>query len=107
VRLRLLEKQFRAQVGEAADTPVMTLAIRRAAELQLLTETMRAAMIRGEAVDVSNLLRLEGVAARALAALRLPAPRREEPSLAEYLEQHYGEPGDARKPPASDDGEAP
>jgi hypothetical protein len=92
VRLRMLEKQFRAQIGEAADTPVGTLAIRRACELVMLAESQRAAMIRGEAVDLSHLLRLEGVAARAIAALGLPLTRHEssEPSLAEYLSQMSG-----------------
>jgi hypothetical protein len=45
-------------------------AIRRAAELAQITESLRAKMIRGEAVDVSAVLRYEGVAARALAHMR-------------------------------------
>jgi hypothetical protein len=92
VRLRALEKQFRTHVGEVANTPVATLAIRRAAELVLLAEIGRAKLIRGEAVDLSHLLRLEGVAARAFAALALPLTRHEssEPSLAEYLSQLSG-----------------
>jgi hypothetical protein len=82
----MLEKQFRACLGEAADNPVTLLAVRRAAELVLLTETMRAARIRGEAVDVSHLLRMEGVVARALAALGLSSALREPEPMT--LEQH-------------------
>jgi hypothetical protein len=69
VRLRMLEKQFRAQLGAAADNPVTMLAIRRACEVVLLAETQRAKAIRGEAVDLMALIRLEGAASRAVRLL--------------------------------------
>ena len=86
-RLRMLEKLFRAQLGEVANTPVAVLAIRRACELVMLAEDGRAKLIRGEDVDLSHLLRLEGVAARAISALGMPLTRRDtsQPSLADYL----------------------
>jgi hypothetical protein len=70
VRVRMLQKQFRAEIGEEADNAGVALAIRNAAELTMLAEMQRAAMIRGEHVDLSNLLRLEGVSKRAVAFMR-------------------------------------
>jgi len=58
----MLEKQLRAQIGQAADSRFWALVIRWASELVMLAEAQRAAMIQGEPVDLSNLLRLEGVA---------------------------------------------
>ena len=65
-----MQKQFRAEIGEEANSTAVALAIRDAAELVMLAEMQRAAMIRGENVDLSNLLRLEGVARRAIAFMR-------------------------------------
>jgi hypothetical protein len=86
-RLRMLERQFKAHLGEVANSPVAVLAVRRCAEIVMLAEVQRAKLIRGEDVDLSHLLRLEGVAARALAALGVPLTRRDtsQPSLADYL----------------------
>jgi hypothetical protein len=53
-----------------ADVAGVKLAIRDASELLTLAEMMRGAMLRGEHVDLSNLLRLEGVAKRAIAFMR-------------------------------------
>jgi hypothetical protein len=87
VRIRQLEKLFRTHLGDIANTPVATLAIRRAAELMMITEKHRGALIRGESVDLGHLLRLEGVCARAISALGMPLTRRDtsQPSLADYL----------------------
>ena len=68
--MRALQRQFRAEIGEEADNAVVALAVRDAAELVMLAEMQRAALIRGENVDLSNLLRLEGVARRAIAFMR-------------------------------------
>ncbi len=98
VRLRQLEKQFRVQLGETTDNPVTILAIRRAAELVMLAESKRAAMIRGEVVDLGDLLRLEGVARRAVIDLGLLNARRDSESresLDEFLERHSASSGDA------------
>src|SRR6516165_1605901 len=70
VRVRALQRQFRAEIGEEADNAVVALAVRDASELTMLAEMQRAALIRGENVDLSNLLRLEGVARRAIAFMR-------------------------------------
>jgi len=70
VRVRALQRQFRAEIGEEAENAVVALAVRDASELTMLAEMQRAALIRGENVDLSNLLRLEGVARRAIAFMR-------------------------------------
>ena len=48
----------------------VALAISNAAELTMLAEMRRAAMIRNEPVDLDGLIRLEGVARRAVADMR-------------------------------------
>jgi hypothetical protein len=48
----------------------MALAIRNAAELTMSADMQRAAMIRNEPVDLDGLIRVEGVARRAVADIR-------------------------------------
>jgi hypothetical protein len=62
---------FRARLGEAAANPLVATEIMRASELIMLAERQRGAMIRGETVDLGDLLRLEGVARRAIVDLHL------------------------------------
>lgn len=89
VRVRMLAAGFRAQLGDAADNPVMAAAITRAAELVMLAEQKRAAMIRSEPVDLGDLIRLEGAARRAIADLHLkPAAAREVPNGMAALQAH-------------------
>ena len=103
-RVRALQKQFRAEIGEEANSTAVALAIRDAAELVMLAEMQRAAMIRGENVDLSNLLRLEGVARRAIAFMRqLAREVRGEAQPTLTLEEHLAtfagvEPRSAREP---------
>ena len=91
--MRTLTAGFLAQLGAAADDPIVRLQVARAAELTMLAETARAKAIRGEAVDLDRLIRLESTCTRAVRALHLPAARREsnQPILQTYLAQHYGE----------------
>jgi len=70
VRIRQLETQYRAEIGEVAANPAVMQAIRRAAELTMFSEKQRATMIRGEPINLSDLLRLEGVAKRAIGSMR-------------------------------------
>ena len=102
--MRALQRQFRAEIGEEADNAVVALAVRDAAELVMLAEMQRAALIRGENVDLSNLLRLEGVARRAIAFMRqLAREVRGEAQPTLTLEEHLAtfagvEPRSAREP---------
>jgi hypothetical protein len=105
-RVRALAAGFRAQLGDASLDPIMSAAITRAAELTMLAEMKRAAAIRGEDVDLGDLIRLEGAARRAVADLRLPIIEREEKGsdLESYLADNGGaEPaGDAGRVDGSD-----
>ena len=102
--MRALQRQFRAEIGEEADSAVVALAVRDASELTMLAEMQRAALIRGENVDLSNLLRLEGVARRAIAFMRqLAREVRGEAQPTLTLEEHLAtfagvEPRSAREP---------
>ena len=55
--------------------PAVAKAIHRAAELVIIAEMLRAAMIRGEAVNADQMLRYEGVAARAEDRMRALADK--------------------------------
>lgn len=87
-RVRALAAGFRAQLGDVSSDPIVSAAITRAAELTMLAEMKRAAAIRGEDVDLGDLIRLEGAARRAVADLRLPVVERDEKgeTLAQYLD---------------------
>jgi hypothetical protein len=91
-RVRALAAGFRAQLGDASLDPIMSAAITRAAELTMLAEMKRAAAIRGEDVDLGDLIRLEGAARRAVADLRLPIIEREKGG---DLESYFADNGGA------------
>jgi hypothetical protein len=66
----------------------------RAAELEIIASEMRAKQLRGEPIDVTAMLKAEGVATRAVRALCL-ADRQREPklgpdSLRAYAAAKYG-----------------
>jgi hypothetical protein len=74
VRVRKLTAQFVAEVGtDIAANPGLALLIRDAAELLCLAETTRGRMLRGETVDLTGLIRLEGVSKRAVDRMRAMA----------------------------------
>jgi hypothetical protein len=60
----------------------------------MLAEEMRAQAIRGEGIDLGDLIRLEGAARRAVADLRLPVVEHGEKDagLSDYLQRAYGQP---------------
>jgi hypothetical protein len=65
--------------GEQACSELTMVAVRRCAELQAMCEMARANMLNGVPTDMLALVRLEGVAARAIRALGLkvePPPAR-------------------------------
>ena len=68
----------------------VALAISNAAELTMLAEMRRAAMIRNEPVDLDGLIRLEGVARRAVADMRqLAREVRGELQPSMTIEEHF------------------
>jgi hypothetical protein len=57
--------------GEDTSSPVLLAQVRAAAELVVACEMCRAALLNGQAVNMEQLLRLEGCSARAIRALGL------------------------------------
>ena len=81
----------------------VALAISNAAELTMLAEMRRAAMIRNEPVDLDGLIRLEGVARRAVADMRQLAREvrgEVQPSMTieEHIRATYGQRRDVGLP---------
>jgi hypothetical protein len=102
VRIRQLVKKFNTQLGEAANDEFVKVQVARAAELTMLAEKMRGAAIRGEPINDMSLVKLEGLASRAVAGLFSlgdrkhrrkvkPAPEPEELSLGAYIQQKKAE----------------
>jgi hypothetical protein len=81
-RIGRLMAQFCAELGGLdAVSPSQMVKIRRASELIVTAEHMRAASLRRERVDPLALVRLENLAARAVGALGLPAGKRHSEAL--------------------------
>jgi hypothetical protein len=79
-RVKALVSHFVAELdGPDAVSAVQMLRVRRAAELITTSEQMRAAALRGEDVDHLALVRIENLAARAIAVLHLD--RNREPGM--------------------------
>ncbi len=111
-RAKELAASFVAQLGKAAaDGGAAALAaVRKAAELVVVAEVLRARALRGETVDLSELVKVEGIADRAVRALGLDRKRgpaeRGENDLAAYLAAKYGDRGDAEHEVDEDDSAA-
>ena len=90
VRIRLLRNQYKIELGDVCTVPAVAKAIHRAAELVIIAEMLRAAMIRGEAVNADQMLRYEGVAARAEDRMRALADKaRDEAQSGRAYEQFF------------------
>jgi hypothetical protein len=68
-RRDLVEAFVNTLGGEQVCSDLTLVAVRRAAELQAMCEMARANMLNGQPVDMLALVRLEGVAARAIRQL--------------------------------------
>jgi hypothetical protein len=98
-RAKALAAGFIAQIGSGADDAATLAAVQKAAELVVVSEAMRARALRGESVDLSELVKVQGVADRGVRALNLPKqlPPDRIPILSEYLAAHDSERGKAVK----------
>jgi hypothetical protein len=94
-RVRDLTASFVAALGGAScvDAALM-VNVKAAAELVCAAETARARMLRGETIDLGELVKLQNAADRAVRSLAIPpgAAKPRPPSLAEHLAAKYGPP---------------
>ncbi len=75
-RAKELAASFVAQLGKAAaDGAAALAAVQKAAELFVVAEELRARALRGETVDLGELVKVEGIADRAVRALGLDRRR--------------------------------
>jgi hypothetical protein len=82
-RVKALIASFAEALGGPAGlSAVQTLRVRRAAELTVTAERMRAVALRDEPIDPLALVRIENTTARAVAALGLPADKEAAAKLA-------------------------
>lgn len=72
-RKDLVASFVQALGGPARVTPLQLVEIERAASLTLLAQEMRSRALRGEAIEITDLTRLEGTADRAVRRLNIPA----------------------------------
>jgi hypothetical protein len=88
-RRRDLIALFTAEIGEVTATGM--LEVIRAADATAIAENYRARALRGEAIVLDDLVRLENAAARAVKALaNKRQPRDAGPTLAEIIAEHEG-----------------
>jgi hypothetical protein len=86
--------------GEQACSELTMVAVRRAAELQAMCEMARANMLNGVPTDMLALVRLEGVAARAIRQLGIkiePSPAKARGNGIELARQRWAEEAEKAK----------
>ena len=90
-RVKELAASYIARLGGRNVDAATLAAIQKAAELAALAEELRGRALRGEAVDLGEMVKVEGVADRAARALGLDRLKRDndDRSLDEYLDTKY------------------
>ncbi len=73
--------------GDAAVTPSLMVSVTRAADAVAIAESHRSRALRGEAINLDDLVRVENIASRAVKALGIKpgAGGAKPPSLSDYL----------------------
>jgi hypothetical protein len=90
--VRLAANEMKSVLGDAANNPIMAAAIREAAELGVIASDLRAKWLRGEPVDIAEIVSAENVHRRALGDLGIK-PRQREPMHTPLREQLAAETG--------------
>jgi hypothetical protein len=88
--VRRVAAELKAALGEVTN-PMMVAAIRRAAELSVIAADLRARRLRGEPVDIGELVKAENAARRAVADLGIKPGKAAVPSLADHLARRVAE----------------
>jgi hypothetical protein len=91
-RAKQLAAGFIARLGGGDADIAMKAAVQKAAELAAVAEELRGRALRGESVDLGELVRVEGIADRALRAIGITPgkPPTSGQTLAQYLASTYG-----------------
>lgn len=86
-RQKLIDGYIAALGGLDRVSALVMVEIERCVDMTLLAEGMRARALRGEAIEISDLTRLEGTVSRVMRSLNLPPPNAAAPvqTLADYL----------------------
>ena len=73
-RRELIDGYVAALGGADRVNAIQMVEIERVVDMSLLAEAMRARALRGEAIDIGELVRLEGAVSRVIRSLNLPPP---------------------------------
>jgi hypothetical protein len=74
LRQEMIAAYVAALGGADRISPIQMAEVMRAVDMTLLAEGMRAKALRGEAIDIGDMVRLEGAVSRVIRSLNLPAP---------------------------------
>jgi hypothetical protein len=72
-RRELLDSYVQALGGPGRVGPILMAEVQRAVDMTQMAERMRKRALQGEAIDVGELVRLEGAVSRVIRSLNLPA----------------------------------
>jgi hypothetical protein len=73
-RQQLVAGYVLALGGADRISPLQMAEVMRAVDMTLLAEGMRGRALRGEAIDIGDMVRLEGAVSRVIRSLNLPPP---------------------------------
>jgi hypothetical protein len=99
VRRQQLVAGYVAALGGADRiSPIQMAEVMRAVDMTLLAEGMRAKALRGEAIDIGSMVRLEGAVSRVIRSLNLPPPGSAAPvqTLQDHFRKRAAERADAQ-----------
>jgi len=92
-RVKELAAGYIAQLGGGVADAATLAAVQKAAELAAVAEELRGRALRGESVDLGEMVKVQGIADRAIRALDLDRKRAPAgPTLAAYLAARNAEP---------------
>jgi hypothetical protein len=84
--VRSQEAELKAALGDVPINPIMAAAIKRAAELSVIAADLRAKRLRGDPVDVAEIVKAENAHRRAVACLGIKlGTEREQPERQQQL----------------------
>lgn len=104
-RRDLIRGYIAALGGPDKVSSAVMLDITRAVDLVVLAEQCRSAALRGEPIDMSDLIRLEGAADRAVRRLGIKEAKPAVPSIQDHIARKYAKANEAQVDDDSDEAE--